>query len=126
MNNYYEEILLFILSQKKTKFKHIDNFGVIQYLSFVEDLNKSKNNNNTQLYDDSIFYINFLYQKSNNTFEDKEKVYNEFNNLLSIIFNKFRGSSKESNLLYEKFIDCKYISNIKKRMLMFYHDSLLN
>ena len=126
VNNYYDEILLFILKQKKTKFKHIDNFGVIQYFSYIEDLNKNKNNNKTQLYDDSIFYINFLYQKSNNTFEDKEKVFNEFNNVLSIIFNKFRGSSKESNLLYEKFMDCEYISNIKKRMLMFYHDSLLN
>ena len=83
VNNYYEEILLFILSQKKTNFKHIDNFGVIQYLGYVEDLNKNKNNNKTQLYDDSIFYINFLYQKSNNTFEEKEKVFNEFNNFFA-------------------------------------------
>ena len=74
-----------------------------------------------------VYFILIFYTKNLiNTFEDKEKVYNEFNNLLSIIFNKFRGSSKESNLLYEKFIDCEYISNIKKRMLMFYHDSLLN
>jgi len=126
VNNYYEEMLLFILLQNKTKFKHIDYFGVIQYLSYVEDLNKNIKNNKTQLYKDSIFYIDFLFQKSNNTFEDKGKVFNEFNNLLSIIFNKFRGSSKESNSLFEKIMDCKYISNIKKRMLLFYHDSLLN
>ena len=74
----------------------------------------------------TIFYINFLYDKTDESFEDKLKAANEFNNLLSVIYNKFTGVSKESKKLYEKFINCSYVSQYYKNMFQFYYNSLLN
>jgi hypothetical protein len=38
---------------------------------------------------DSIFYINFIFENSYNSFKEKKYVLNEFFNVISIIYNKF-------------------------------------
>ena len=126
--NYYDDIVIFILLKNNIiKFKHIDNYGVIQNLNSISNLNKYQIiNNNTQKITDSIFYINFLYENSNNRQEDKESVLIEFFNVLSIIFNKFSTISGKAQELYEKFLNCNYISLSYKTSLKIYYSSLVN
>ena len=124
--NYYDDIILFILSKNLTTFKHKDINGVIQYKKYIDNLSKNEIiNNKKQKIKDSIFFINFLYDNSYNTNEEKEKVLHKFNNVLSTIYNKFNKSTKESHELYEKFLNCKYISELSKNMLQLYYHSLI-
>ena len=125
--NYYDNIFLYLLQKGNYIFKHIGIFGVIQNIKNpkffkVNSFLKEKN----QHIKDSIFYINFIFEKSNNTFEEKDYVYKEFNNLLSIIYNKFNRITKESYTLYKKFMECNYISKYNKMILQFYCTSLMN
>ena len=126
--NYYNDIIIFILEKNNSIFKQINYHGIIQNTKNVEDLknNGMKNNNNTQKIKDSIFYINFIYDNSYNTTEDKEKVLNNFINILSKIYNKSYKITRESQELYEQFLNCKYISQFSKRNLKLYYYSLLN
>ena len=72
------------------------------------------------------FYINFLFENSNNSFKEKEYALSEFLNVLSIIFNKFNKNNIESNKIYHKFLKCEYISEFNKNKLIFYYKSLIN
>ena len=109
------------------KFKHTDAFGIIKY-----KYNKQKNklydilNDKIQIYIDSLFYINFLFENSEDSFKSKSFVLNEFYNIMSIIYNKFNTITEESKILLKKFINCKYISSEDKETLKFYYHSLIN
>lgn len=125
--NYYEDILLFLLKRYKLKFKHIDKIGVIQNKNIIEHLLlKNITNNQRQLINDSLFYINFLFDNSNNSILDKKYVVQEFINLLSIIYNKFIKITNNSIKLLEKFIDCEFIDKGDKMELQFFYNSLIN
>ena len=125
--NYYEDILLFLLKRQKLKFKHIEEIGIIQNKNIIEHLLlKNIKNNEKQLINDSIFYINFLYDNSNNSFKDKKYVLQEFINLLSIVYNKFINITNNSIKLLEKFINCKFINKEDKMELQFFYNSLIN
>ena len=125
--NYYDDIILFLLSKNNVSFKHIDNYVAIQNLKNVEDLNHYKSTNKkSQKIKDSVFYINYIYEKSSNTKEEKERVFNIYNNMLSLIYNKFNKISKKSQELYEKFLNCQYISSSNKNVLKLYYHSLIN
>ena len=82
--------------------------------------------NKNQKINDSIFYINFLFEEASNTFKDKKNALDEFYNLLSIIYNKYNKITEESISLYKKFINSNYISNFDKINLNFYFKSLIN
>ena len=75
---------------------------------------------------DSISYINFLFDNSENSFSAKKLVLNEFLNHLSIIFNKFARVTTEAHELLNKFLNCKYIRLEDKNELNLYYISLLN
>ena len=125
--NYYEKILFFLLDKYKLKFKHIDLYGVIQFNINIQLLNITKlTNNKNQIINDTIFYINFLFDNSENTFLNKKYVFNEFINKLSIIFNKFEIVTQNSLKLLDKFINCKYINKEDKEELKFFYYSLIN
>ena len=81
---------------------------------------------NNKLKKETIFYINFIFDNSKNTFKEKETIIDIFFNVLSIIFNKFTNISKSSLELLHKFLDCKYISEPNKNLLKFYYYSLIN
>ena len=124
--NYYDDILFFILSKNNTSIQHLSDYGAIRHEKYTKSLSRNELlNDNNQKIKDTIFYINFLYDNSNDTFEEKEKVLNKFNNYLSTIYNKFNKSTLQSHELYEKFIDCKYISQLNKNMLELYYHSLI-
>ena len=125
--NFYDNILIFLLNKYKTKFKHIDEFGIIQNKNNIIFLEK-KNiiNDKYQLINDSIFYINFLFDNSENTFLDKKYVFHEFINILSIIFNKFIKIRRSAIKLIEKFNKCKFINIEDKNELIFFYNSLIN
>ena len=120
--NYFDDILLLILFKNKAIFKPINIFGLIVSNKYLNDIQ----NNEYNIYDDTIFYINFLFDNSGNTFKDKKEVLNEFFNYLSIIYNKFILSSYKSNILLQKFMNSKYISLEDKKELYFYYNSLIN
>ena len=124
--NYYDDIIFFILSKNNTSIQHISDYGAIRHEKYTKSLSRNELlNDNNQKIKDTIFYINFLYDNSNYTFEEKEKVLNKFNNYLSTIYNKFNKSTLQSHELYEKFIDCNYISQSNKNMLELYYHSLI-
>ena len=125
--NYYDNIFLYILQKSNKSFNHINVFGVIKNINNTNSLNINNIiEDKKQKINDSIFYINFLFENSYNTFEAKEFVINEFFNIMSIIYNKFIDNSSESYNLYEKFINCQYITQIQKNYLQLYYNSLIN
>jgi len=124
--NYYDDIIFFILSKNNTTIQHISDYGAIRHEKYTKSLSRNELlNDNNQKIKDTIFYINFLYDNSNDTFEGKEKVLNKFNNYLSTIYNKFNKSTLQSHELYEKFINCKYISQLNRNILELYYHSLI-
>ena len=125
--NFYDNILLFPLMNNNIKFMHIDTIGVIQNNKDIDELNlinimKDKD----QKIKDSIFYINFIFDNSNNTYEGKKYALNEFFNYLSIIYNRFNNISFDSHKLLEKFNNSKFINKRDKMNLNAYYNSLIN
>ena len=125
--NHYDDILIYLLNQNKYTFTHINIFGVVNNIKHTSSLKLNKiANKNEQKINDSLFYINFLFTHSKNEYEDKKYVYDEYINLLSIIYNKFAPKSDISIKLFKKFIECKYIKEIDKLELSFFKNSLNN
>ena len=125
--NYFHNIFFFCLNYNNANFKHFDIIGIIQYINQTKNLKIFKLfNDKKQKINDSIFYINFLFDKTNNTFEDKKYALNELYNILSIIYNKFNKISNESKKLIQKFYDSKFINKSDKIDLIFYFKSLIN
>jgi glycosyltransferase involved in cell wall biosynthesis len=126
-NKNYLNIFLYILQKSKNKFIRTNIFGVIKNINHSNSL---KINNiiedKKQKIKDSIFYINFIFKNSNNSFEDKKFVMNEFFNVMSIIYNKFNSISKESYTLFKNFMKCPYINKTDKKYLNFFYNSLIN
>ena len=111
---YYDNILYYLFNKYKLKFKHIDEFGVVKNIYNV-DINDYNN-----IINESIFYINFIFDNSKNTFLDKKKVYLEFVNILNVIYNKFTNITNNSNKLIEKFNDCISIRFYPLDFIQFY------
>ena len=127
INIYYDKIILSLFLKENSKLIRDEIFGIIKYDNIINLLYKNNEiNNNNQKINESIFYINFLFENANNSFKEKEYVLNEFFNEFSIIFNKFNKNNLESNIVYHKFLNCQYISNFNKNKLKFYYKSLLN
>jgi glycosyltransferase involved in cell wall biosynthesis len=123
IDNYYNEIILFSLTISNITFRHIDAYGIIQYSPYIEELNKNSNNNKN-IIDESIFYINYIYDNTNNSTFDKEYVLHKYFDLLAIIYNKHNIVSNEASKLYKKFYLSDLISPFNKRLLKTYFHSL--
>lgn len=107
INLYYDKIILFLLMKNRAKQKHLHIIGIIKYINIIRQIYSNNIFNNKKR--ESIFYINFLFENTNNTFKEKKIVIYEFYNLLSIIFNRFNTFNLESIILYNKFLNSKYI-----------------
>jgi hypothetical protein len=125
--NYFDDVILFCLIKKKIKIEHINTIGIIQNNN---DLNKLKLINlmkdKNQMIKDTIFYINFLFENSDENEDGKKFALNEFYNVLSRLFNKFNKISFESIKLLEKFNNSNLINIYDKEELNFYYNSLIN
>ena len=123
---YYDNIFNFIIESTIHEFKHISSVKIyINDTDVDKYIFKDFNSNKNQYIVETLLYINFIFDKSENTYESKEKVLKEYYNLLSIIYNKFTKISKSSINLFNKFMKCKYISQEHKILLKFYYDSLI-
>ena len=124
---YYNELFWFCLESFPHKLNHIN--GLKLYLNET-DFDKIKFNNfstpQRQIMKQTISYINFIFEHSKNTFYAKEKVLNEYLDLLSVMYNKFVNISKSAIFLYKKFMSSKYISKEDKINIEFYIKSLKN
>ena len=125
--NYFDDILYFLILKKGIEIKEVDDFGIIQYINKIKsfELNKIMNDKN-QIIHDTLFYINFLFDNSDNTFEGKKYALNEYITVLSVIYNKFNVISDVAKQLYNKFINCDFISQYDKNNLKIYYKSLIN
>ena len=125
--NYFDDILYFLIHKKGIEIKIINDFGIIQYISKTKsfELNKIMNDK-SQIIHDSLFYINFLFDNSDNTFEKKKLVLNQYFTIFSVIYNKFNVISDEAKKLYNKFLNCDFISQYDKNNLKIYYKSLIN
>ena len=125
--NYYDDIILFALN--KTTENKIDTktFGTIQYINKIRRLRMSQiMNNERQKTEDSIYYINYLFENTKNNINDKMYALNEFYNILSVIFNRFNNVPKQAYELKEKFMKCDKIPQKEKNNLELYVNSLMN
>ena len=118
---YYNDIFSFLFDSYHHKFKRTSEINI-----YIND-NDCNKFNFTEfrlikkgLIKETIFYIDFIFNYSKNTYEDKQKILKEFFNLLSIIFNKFTNVSDISFKLLKKFDNCKYFSKTNKTLLKFY------
>ena len=80
IDNYYNDILLFVLESNSHKYGYTSLVSIYKNDS---DFDKIKFNdftlkNNQKIIKDIVFYINFLFENSNNTFEEKETILKEF------------------------------------------------
>ena len=125
--NYYDEILNYLIVKKRIEIKKFDYFGIIQYINKMKtfELYKIMRDKN-QMIHDTLFYINFLFDNSDNTFEQKIYVLNEYVTIMSVIYNKFNDISDESKQLFIKFMNCDFISQYDKNNLKIYYKSLIN
>ena len=123
---YYNNIFNFVVESSRHKFKHINSIEIFTKNIYLE---KTKFNEfipgQDKIRNETIFYINFIFDNSKDSFAIKNKISKEFFNVLSIIFNKFSSFSKSSLKLLHKFIKCKYISKKNKDNLNFYFQSLI-
>ena len=75
--NYFHNIFLFCFSINNANFQHLDKIGIIQVTNQTQNLNIVKIiKNKQQTINDSIFYITFLFEKTDNSFEGKKYVLN--------------------------------------------------
>ena len=127
IDKFYNDIFSFIINSNEPKFRRTNSTNLYMDEKYFE---KKKFNDfstaNNKLKKETIFYINFIFDNSKNTFKEKETIIDIFFNVLSIIFNKFTNISKSSLELIHKFLDCKYISEPNKNFLKFYYYSLIN
>ena len=124
---YYNDIFAFIFENNMHKFKRISSESI--YINDI-DFEKPKFNNfssgDSKKINETIFYINFIFDNSKKEKIIKEKILKEFFNVLSIIFNKFCKISKNSVKLINKFLGSRFISKDNKNLLKFYYNSLVN
>ena len=125
--NYYDDIILFSLKQLKSKKAYTKTYGTIQYINKIRQLNITKTmDDEKQKMEDSIFYINYLFQNTEDNETEKMKVLHKFYNLLADIFNKYIDVPKQALNLQKKFLDSFFIPKEEKANLEFYVKSLLN
>jgi len=123
---YYDEIIIFLLSKENVKYEYKDFFGIIKYINIIKLLYINKIKTSNHKLKDSIFYINFLFDNVDNKSKEIKFLFDEFYNLLSIIYNKYNRSNKESIKLLKKFLNCEKISKFNKKNLIFLYNSLIN
>ena len=116
--NYYDDIIMFLFNKKCIKINHINILGMIQYKNIVKYFDIKKKNH---IIKDTIFYINFLFEYTDNTIEGKAYAIYELYDYLNII-----NRSEEVKELVNIFLNCPLISEYKKNNLKFYYNSLLS
>lgn len=127
IDNYYNDIFLFILESNSDKYAHTSLAKI--YINDA-DFSKFKFNDFSSekgqiIIKEITFYINFIFENSPNTYEKKINILNELYKYLNIIFNKFTKQSESSIKLLNKFMNCNYISFENKTLLQFYYNSLI-
>ena len=127
IDHYSDNIFNFIFQSISHEFKHISSVSIYINETYIDKyIFNDFHSKNTQIIEETLFYINFIFDYSKDSFESKEKVLKEFFNVLSIIYNKFTKISELSINLLDKFMKCKYICKEKKALLKFYFYSLIN
>ena len=124
---YHNNIFNFIFELNHYKYIYISSINIYKKdIYFKKIIFNNFDSQNKELIKETIFFINYIFENSEDLFEVKEKVLKEFFNVLSIIFNKFTKVSLSSIKLLNKFINYRYISKINKNKLKIYYNSLLN
>ena len=125
--NYYDDIILFALKRATSKKLYSRTYGTIQYINKIKRLRISQiMNDERQKIEDSIYYINYLFENTKDNMNDKMYALRAFYNILSQVFNRFIDVPKQAFELKEKFMKCNTIPEKEKINLDFYIKSLMN
>ena len=124
-NYYFDEIIMYIIYKKNFAIKHIDKFGVIEYSKVIQNL-PDINRDYIDISQDSVSYIEFLYNNSNNTVEGKKFVLNEFYNNMNVIYNKYNEITNKGMDLMNKFLKCEYLTEYEKNNIITYYNGLID
>lgn len=123
---YTNDILTFFIDLNNHKYVYISTINIYKNNSDFEKIRfNSFKSEQYSLITETIFFINFIFDNSENTIQIKEIVLKELFNVLNIIFNKFTEVSKSSIDLINKFFNCEYISAKNKNILKFYYNLLI-
>jgi len=123
---YTNDILTFFIDLNNHKYVYISTINIYKNNSDFEKIRfNSFKSEQYSLITETIFFINFIFDNSENTIQIKEIVLKELFNVLNIIFNKFTEVSKSSIDLINKFFNCEYISVKNKNILKFYYNLLI-
>ena len=126
-SNYYDEILMFLINQRNISIEHINSIEIIEYSKIINYFNIFQINGTDQiLINDSISYINFLYNNTEDSVESKASALSEFYNIMNVIYNKFNEIPDEAMDLLYKFLECEYISKYEKSNLITYYNVLID
>ena len=70
--NFFDNIIIFLLFKSKINFKRINKYILIKYINKLKNLNLNKMmKDKIQKVKDSIFYINFLFDNTDDIKEEK-------------------------------------------------------
>ncbi len=126
-SNYYDEILMFLINQRNIVIKHINSTEIIEHSKIINNFNIFQINDTDQiLIKDSISYINFLYNHTEDSVKSKAYALSEFYNIMNVIYNKFNEISKEAMDLIYMFLKSEYISKYDKSNLITYYNVLID
>ena len=118
---------MLLINQRNITIEHINSTEIIEHSKIINNFNIFQINDTDQiLIKDSISYINFLYEYTEDSVKSKAYALSEFYNIMNVIYNKFNEiSDKAMDLLY-KFLKCEYISKYEKSNLITYYNALID
>ena len=128
IDNYYDEIIFFLFKKNNIIIKNVNIIGLIEYTYIKNSLEQNNiMDKKIQIITDSLFYINFLFDKSQDTKNDKLFALNEFYNILNIIvYNELDKFSEKRILLIYKFLNNSYIPLYNKNLLKTYYNAWID
>ena len=118
---------MFLINQRNIVIKHINSTEIIEHSKIINNFNIFQINDTDQiLIKDSISYINFLYNHTEDSVKSKAYALSEFYNIMNVIYNKFNEISKEAMDLIYMFLKSEYISKYDKSNLITYYNVLID
>ena len=117
-----DSLILFTLFKTAKSFYFINNFGYI-YIGYHGSLTRVFGKNLDEPFKDSIVYLKYIFEKTNNTKYEKDMALEVFRDQYSNFFNKYKPHEKIKKdfefyiKILKLYINCKFISEQDKKLV---------